>query len=205
MKDFWDNRYAEKVYAYGKEPNRYFKESLERYEIIGNILLPAEGEGRNAVFAANKGLEVTAFDISQEGRKKALELADEHDVSLRYTLGSLDEQEFERGQFDAIGLIFAHFPPDKLSEYHQELVKLLKRGGLIILEGFSKNHLAHQEVNPHAGGPKNVDMLFSVEMIQTDFVGLEVLELEEKEVMLNEGPFHQGRSSVVRFVGRKIH
>lgn len=61
MEAFWNNRYKEKEFAYGIAPNQFFKESINKLKIKGTILLPAEGEGRNAVYAAKKGLKVTAF------------------------------------------------------------------------------------------------------------------------------------------------
>jgi SAM-dependent methyltransferase len=203
MKDFWNERYSNEVYAYGTEPNQYFKNSLERYKSKGNLLLPAEGEGRNAVHAAKQGLQVSAFDISVEGQKKALQLAAENNVKINYEVGSMFELDFSNRKFDAIALIFAHFPVDLLSQYHRAMMDLLKPGGLVILEGFSKKHLEFQKINPQAGGPKNIEMLFSMASIRADFNELEVLELEEKEVELTEGPYHQGMSSVVHFVGRK--
>ena len=133
-----------------------------------------------------------------------MKLAEENGVSIQYSLGSLNELHFDAAGFDAVGLIFAHFPPDVLHTYHQEFVNLLKPGGLLILEAFSKSQLEYQKVNPNAGGPKNKDMLFSTAMIKDDFAGVEVLELKEQEVTLAEGPYHQGLGSVVRFVGKKV-
>jgi SAM-dependent methyltransferase len=203
MKEFWDSRYAEEAYAYGITPNAFLKETLERYKVGGKILFPAEGEGRNAVYAAQQGLEVTAFDISQEGKNKALKLAAEVGVRINYEVGNFPQLACAEQKYDYIALVFAHFPPPVLANYHQQFVKMLNQGGLLILEGFSKNHLAYQAENPQAGGPKNVEMLFSVDTLKADFAGLEFLELEEKEVLLSEGQFHQGLSRVVRLVGRK--
>lgn len=70
----WNERYSTDEFAYGEEPNAYFKEQLDKLN-AGAILFPAEGEGRNAVFAATRGWRVAAFDISTEGKKKALRLA----------------------------------------------------------------------------------------------------------------------------------
>ena len=111
MKQFWDERYSSKAYAYGTEPNAFFKEKLS---IIppGKLLLPAEGEGRNAVFAAMQGWEVTAFDQSKEGKRKALLLAGEKGVKLDYLVGTLEDMAFEAESFDAIGLVYAHFPAE---------------------------------------------------------------------------------------------
>jgi len=202
MKEMWDSRYSSEAYAYGIAPNEFFKEALDKYDLSGSILLPAEGEGRNAVYAAKKGLKVTAFDISMEAKKKALTLATENRVKIRYEVGDFFKMELE-GYYDAAGLIFAHFPLPLLSSYHKKIANLIKIGGLIILEGFSKKHIALQQVNPKVGGPKKAEMLFSKDSIREDFADFEVLLLEEVEVELNEGEYHQGLSSVIRFIGKK--
>ena len=111
MINMWDSRYAEDEYAYGTEPNEFFKETINKFDIDGKILLPAEGEGRNAVYAAKKGLDVTAFDISIEGTKKALQLAEHENVAIRYEVGNLPELKLMNESFDAAAFIYAHFPP----------------------------------------------------------------------------------------------
>lgn len=199
----WDKRYSSKGYAYGTIPNVFFKNSIEKFGLSGKILLPAEGEGRNAVYAAKKGLEVTAFDISDEGRKKALLLAKNANVNVEYELGDFLKMEFAKNSFDAAALIFAHFPPNILSTYHRRIASLIKPGGLMILEGFSKNNLALRERNPEIGGPNRLEMLFSVECIKEDFFDFEIIELEEVETDLNEGIYHNGTAKVIRFIGRK--
>lgn len=203
MNAFWDNRYAGKEYAYGTAPNEFFREALEKYLREGKLLLPAEGEGRNAVYAAQQGLEVVAFDTSTAGRKKAMKLARAKGVEIRYEVGDFVELPLINETYDAAALIFAHFPIDILSDYHHRIAALIKPGGLVILEGFSKKQPAYQEKNPNAGGPRNIDMLFTEDMIKADFSGFEALLLEEKEVTLYEGKYHRGKSSVIRFIGRK--
>ena len=203
MKEFWNQRYSAKEYAYGIEPNEYFKSKLNELELNGRILLPGEGEGRNAVYAANKGLEVFAIDISEEGQKKALTLAQIHNVHIHYEVGDFVEQEYENSFFDAAAMIFAHFPPNIAAVGHQKVGELIRPGGHIILEGFSKNNLKLREKNPKVGGPANIDMLYSVQSIEQDFSAFEILELEEKEIDLKEGEYHEGLASVIRFVGVK--
>lgn len=203
MKEFWNNRYQATAYAYGKQPNDFFRVSLRRFKPSGKILLPAEGEGRNAVYAAQRGLEVHAFDISEAGKTKAERLAAEAGVSINYEVGDFFQLPLLQQTYDVIALIYAHFPPPILSDYHQKMVELLNPGGLLLLEGFSKGHLPLRQSNPRVGGPGQVEMLFSTEQIAADFAGLEVLQLEEKEIVLQEGDFHNGRGKVIRFVGRK--
>jgi SAM-dependent methyltransferase len=198
----WNDRYNQKEYAYGERPNNYLKEQLEKLK-AGTILFPAEGEGRNAVFAAKLGWSVSAFDISIEGRKKAIQLAELNDVTIDYKVGELGELNYGKDQFDAIALIYAHFPADIKSAYHQQLDQYLKKGGLIIFEAFSKKHLEYISRNDKVGGPADIRMLFSIDELISDFPNYEIIELAEKEIELSEGLYHNGKGSVIRFVGRK--
>ncbi len=202
MKDFWNKRYGNNEWAYGEKPNEYFREQLTNFK-TGKILLPAEGEGRNAVHAAKLGWDVSAFDLSFEGKAKALELAKNCRVQIDYKVGELSELIYKENYFDAIALIYAHFPAKVKSAYHKKLDKYLRKGGILIFEAFSKSHLKFSSVNKNAGGPKNVDMLFSTDEIKSDFENYKIIELVEKEVLLDEGIYHKGRSSVIRFVGKK--
>lgn len=200
--DRWNERYSQADFAYGELPNDYLKAQLEKIE-PGTILFPAEGEGRNAVFAARLGWVVSAFDISVEGQKKAFRLAEKNDVTIDYQVGDLPSQNYHTGQFDALALIFAHFPANIKSGYHRTLDKYLRKGGIVIFEAFSKNHPEYQARNEKIGGPKDMASLFSTDEIRADFSDYDILELVEAVVELNEGPHHSGTGSVIRFVGRK--
>jgi len=202
MKEFWNERYGKEAFAYGQQPNNYLKEQLEKLQ-TGQILFPAEGEGRNAVYAAKLGWKVSAFDISLEGKNKALKLAKSFGVEIDYQVGDINDLNFELQQFDAIAFIYAHFSSDIKSLYHQKIEKYLRENGIIIFEAFSKKHLEYNSKNEKAGGPKDINMLFSIDEIKSDFANYEVLELVEKEIELEEGQYHNGKSSVIRFVGRK--
>jgi cyclopropane fatty-acyl-phospholipid synthase-like methyltransferase len=203
MKDMWDNRYSGDEYAYGILPNVFFKYAIDKYDFTGSILLPAEGEGRNAVYAARKGLNVTAFDISIEGKKKALQLAKKENVEINYEVGNLLELALINQQYDYAALIYAHFSPTILSTYYKKIAELIKPGGYIILEGFSTGHLALRMKNPKVGGPDKLEMLFSEDTIVRDFPDFEISHLEEVKIELKEGQFHNGTGKVIRFVGKK--
>jgi hypothetical protein len=150
-----------------------------------------------------KGLEITAFDISEEGKNKALKLAERENVEIKYEVGDFFNLDLINERFESAALIFAHFPPPILSKYHKKIGDLILPGGYIILEGFSKNHLKFVQENPKVGGPQKIEMLFSKESIQSDFPNFEIIELEEKQIELKEGDFHNGIGSVIRFVGKK--
>ena len=196
MKDFWNKRYAEEEFAYGKLPNEFFKQQLADLA-PKSILLPAEGEGRNAVYTSKMGWQVTAFDISSEGKQKAFELAKSQNTSFEYLI--TDALNFKTiKKFDALGLIYAHFPSEIRKRVHRYLLSFLKPGGIVVFEAFSKTQL-----KSNSGGPKDERMLFSVEEIKKEFSSLHFEILKEEIIELQEGTYHKGKASVVRFVGRK--
>ena len=200
--DRWNERYSKDGFAYGKEPNNYFRQQLQQLP-AGKILLPAEGEGRNAVYASLMGWTVSAFDISVAGKNKALDLAATNGVNINYLVGELQRLNYDPSEFDAIALIYAHVPAAIKSSYHRILDSLLRKGGTIIFEAFSKSHIEYNLKDNKVGGPTDPAMLFSVEEIRADFPDYEVIELTEQEIGLIEGSFHNGVGSVIRFTGRK--
>lgn len=203
--DMWNQRYAAEDYAYGTEPNAFLKSVLDELKPSGTALFPAEGEGRNAVYAAKCGLHVSAFDLSSEGQKKALKLAELEGVEIEYQVGDFHTLDLVNRTYDVIVLIYAHFPPLLLSTFHQTFAELLNPGGFIILEGFSKGNLPYREANPGIGGPDQVDFLFDTDSIANDFKELQIVKLEDIEVELNEGLYHKGVGRVVRYIGRKTN
>ncbi|TAE58474.1 MAG: class I SAM-dependent methyltransferase, partial [Bacteroidetes bacterium] len=194
MKEFWDNRYSREEFVYGKLPNAYLKEQLEKLQ-PGTILFPAEGEGRNAVFAASLGWKVSAFDISTEGKNKAMKLATQNQANIDYQVGELQDLRYEEQAFDAIAFIYAHFPANVKSSYHKTISTYLRKGGIVIFEAFSKKHIEYNSQNEKVGGPKDIGMLFSIDEIRADFESYEHIELTETEIELSEGAFHNGRGS----------
>jgi SAM-dependent methyltransferase len=197
MSEFWNQRYSAEEFAYGTEPNLFFKEHIEKLT-PGKILLPAEGEGRNAVYAARLGWDVTAFDVSVEGKRKAELLAAENSVTINYLLAGYDDIYFEPETFDCVVLVFAHIDSDKREKYHRKMISFLKPGGFLLLEVFSK-----KQINNNSGGPRDFRLLYSKAELETDFQHLSVLKTEEPDVELYEGQFHNGIASVIRVVGKK--
>jgi 2-polyprenyl-3-methyl-5-hydroxy-6-metoxy-1,4-benzoquinol methylase len=197
MKNTWDERYAQPEYIYGTQPNAWLAEKLKEIP-VGRILFPAEGEGRNAVYAATLGWEVTAFDQSAEGRSKALRLAAKKNVQIVYNLSDLTHFEAEPGSFDVIALIFVHMPEEIRSRVHKTLTKYLKPGGYLILEAFTKDQLKN-----NSGGPKTEQLLYNNEQITGDFPELDFLESGDAIAHLDEGLLHRGEANVVRLFARK--
>ncbi len=191
----WDQRFSGEQYIYGIQPNEFFKEELTRLK-PGTILLPAEGEGRNAVFAAKLGWDVTAFDSSFVASEKALKLSHENGVSIDYHVSGYSDFVGQKNGYDAIGFVFSHVRNFK--ELYLRVLDFLKIGGVVIFEGFSKNQMEKQ-----SGGPKDLDLLFSTEELSEFFSNYKLLKLIEKEVVLSEGDYHKGLASVIRILAIK--
>ncbi|WP_412464312.1 class I SAM-dependent methyltransferase [Flavobacterium mekongense] len=198
MINFWDQRYAEEEYAYGLEPNVFFKNTVGKIP-KGKLLFPAEGEGRNAVFAAQLGHEVYAFDTSIEGKIKADKLAEKYGVNINYKVGDLVALDYPEQYFDALILIYAHIPTTIRTAFFNHLLHLLKPNGQIIFEGFSL-----EQLNFKSGGPKSIDMLFSEEQVRSDFPNVIFDSITTETINLEEGKYHQGLASVVRFTAKKL-
>ena len=195
-KDFWDTRFQQQGYIYGVKPNQFFADFIASREPT-KILLPAEGEGRNAVYAAKLGWTVDAFDYSEPARRKAFALAEQHQVTINYVLANLESVVLDV-QYDVIGLIHAHLPDSLRREVHRKLIRFLKPGGYIVLEGFSK-----EQPRYNSGGPKLENFLYDLTEVKEDFSSLIIEQTGEAERVLDEGIYHQGLAHVVQLVGRK--
>ena len=194
---FWDDRYSDKDFVYGTEPNKFFKEQIDLLK-PGNILMLGEGEGRNGVYAAQKGWLVDAVDFSLEAKKKALKLANEKSVEINYTVDNLENYEPKKNFYDAAGLIFLHLNENTRKKIHKKVISALKPNGIIIMEVYSKEQLGKE-----SGGPQNIDMLYSIENIKETFPGITPVMLKKGTIYLTESDFHYGEASVIRFIGKK--
>ena len=197
MNEFWDQRYSEPGFAYGMEPNVFFAEVLETLP-PGRLLLPGEGEGRNAIHAAGKGWHVSALDQSKVARNKALEWAASMDLQLDYQLASLEEFSCPAPTYDLIAIIYIHLLPEIRQSVHARLAACLKPGGKIILECFHVNQLKYG-----TGGPPIEELLYRVEDIRSDFASMEIELCEEQVQDIIEGKYHSGQSSVIRLIANK--
>jgi SAM-dependent methyltransferase len=197
MGNTWDQRYSVKEYVYGETPNVFFKNQLAKLS-PGRILLPCEGEGRNGVYAATLGWSVEAFDGSELGKTKAIKLADSQNVNINYIIADASTILYPENSFDIVALIYAHFPALIRRQIHQKAMLWLKPGGRIILEAFNPDQLQNT-----SGGPKELSMLYTADMLKADFEGLSTDILATLQIDLNEGKYHDGIADVIRYVGIK--
>lgn len=198
MNSFWNERYSQQEFVYGEAPNIFFAEVLSKLK-PGTIILPCDGEGRNAVHAARQGWDVKAFDLSEAGKLKADHLALKYDVDIDFQIKDAATALYPNESADTVAIIYAHLPSQIRKKLNNHIVHWLKPGGKVILETFCPDQLKN-----NSGGPKDIEMLNSKEILSEDFKALRIDYLEYKHIVLNEGKFHEGPADVIRMIATKI-
>lgn len=193
----WDNIYDVDEYVYGRLANDFLRDNIDILP-KGKILCLAEGEGRNSVFLAKLGYDVTAVDLSAVALKKARKLAEENHVNIEFIQADLDRFDLGKNQWDAIVSIFCHLPETVRSSLHKRIEKSLKPNGIYLAEAYTPKQLEFK-----TGGPGNISMLISSANVEQELSSLKFKVLREKERYIQEGVKHHGQSHVVQVIGQK--
>lgn len=195
--DKWDERYSAEEYVYGKEPNQFLKDNINKIP-RGNILCVADGEGRNSTFIAERGNNVTAIDFSPNAVDKIQKLASEKNVTVNAICADLLDYDFGENKYDAIISIYSHFNLADTQRLHQKYLKALKPNGIFFIEVFAK-----EQLSLNTGGPKNINLLYDIEDIEKSFPNCKFEVLKKDILYLHEGHLHDGKAVVVRAIVRK--
>lgn len=193
----WDQRYDQHDYFYGTEPNDFLRAMTGQLPSGGRVLCLAEGEGRNAVWLAAQGYQVTAMDLSAVGLAKGQRLADHQGVNVVWQQADLADVDLGQACWDGIVSIFAHQPSAIRRLLHQRCVAALAPGGVMLLEAYCPAQLQY-----HTGGPRDADLLPTAAQLQAELAGLQFDHLVELERDVIEGQGHTGRAAVVQLVAR---
>lgn len=194
----WDIRYSEEGFVYGTEPNEFLRQHMNHLPSGGRVLCLAEGEGRNSVFLAKHGYDVTAVDSSAVGLRKAQDFARKEHVEITTIVADLADFIIEKDSYDAVISIFCHLPPSLRQNVYNQVINGLKENGILLLEGYTPAQLEN-----NTGGPPNKELLVTLEMLQTHFAPLQILHGVELEREVIEGKLHTGLGSVVQFIAQK--
>jgi SAM-dependent methyltransferase len=192
---FWDARYAGQERPFGDQPNSFLLKQQLRLKSGMTALVPGDGDGRNGVWLATRGLHVTSVDSSAVGLAGAKALARDRDVVIETIQTDLTQWDWPHERFDVVASIFVHFAPNDRQWMHRQMVRALKPGGSLIVVGFSWAQLPLS-----SGGPKDPAMLFSSGILKDDMRGMEVQELNETLIHLDEGNRHRGPAAVIEGV-----
>lgn len=195
----WESRFASAEYRFGKEPNEFLVRCKPLLPRTGKALAVADGEGRNGVWLAQQGLDVTSTDFSPSAQAKAKKLAAENNVTVDFVEADAHEWAYPEAAFDVVAEIFTQFStPEKRPKKWAGMRRALKRGGLLIVQGYTPKQLEYA-----TGGPKQIEQLYTREMLERAFGDFNDLNIVEEEHELQEGPGHSGLSAVIGLTARK--
>jgi cyclopropane fatty-acyl-phospholipid synthase-like methyltransferase len=198
MGNSWHARFGSEHYVYGEEPNQFIKENSYRLKKGSKIAAFAEGEGRNAVYLARQGHEVTAYDYAENGLNKTNALADRYNVKVTTELKDLIHDTVPREEFDAAIMVFGHFDKNEQKSVFEKLVSTVKDGGTILLEVYSEN-----QVRYGTGGPKTVEMLYDPLDVLGWIKGYKTFHFFYGEQERVEGELHTGTGHVIQVIIKK--
>jgi SAM-dependent methyltransferase len=195
----WEARFSSSDYVFGTAPNAFLAKQRGMLPRSGRALAVADGEGRNGVWLAEQGLDVLSIDFSPRAQAKARALARSRNVPLRTELADLTTWRWPVAEFDVVVVIFTQFvAPAERSAMFAHMRDALKPGGLLLLQGYTPQQLKYG-----TGGPKQVENLYTRELLEREFADFSELRIEDYECELNEGNRHIGMSAVIDLVGRK--
>jgi SAM-dependent methyltransferase len=197
--DRWEGRYSAPGYIFGEEPNYFLAACKPLLPTAGRALAVADGEGRNGVWLAEQGLNTLSIDFSPKGQEKARALAARRRVALAVEQADVHAWAYPEAAFDVVAEIFTQFSdPGQRAMKWAGMKSALKPGGLLIIQGYTPKQLTYG-----TGGPKELDHLYTRDMLETEFAGWRDMQIAEEELVMHEGPAHSGMSAVINFTARK--
>lgn len=197
--DRWEARFAVPDYAFGKEPNHFLAACKPLLPRAGRALAVADGEGRNGVWLAEQGLDVTSIDFSPSAQKKARALATERGVKVTFHQTDVHRWTYPVAAFDVVAEIFTQFStPDERAVKWAGMRRALKPGGLLIVHGYTPKQLDYG-----TGGPKQIENLYTRAMLEAAFGDFREVKIVEEEREIHEGTSHGGMSAMIGLTAQK--
>jgi len=197
--DRWNDRYAGEDFHFGVTPNAFLASQARHLSPGARVLCVADGEGRNSVWLARNGMQVTAFDISPVGVEKAKRLAREAHVTVDYRVADINDWDWDAARYDVVVAIFIQFAnPAERESIFAGMVRALAPGGLLILQGYTPRQLEYR-----TGGPPFAEHLYTESLLRERFATLEIVHLLEHDDVIREGKGHSGMSALIDLAARK--
>lgn len=195
----WDDRYDREDYLYGTEPAAFVRREGGRIPPEARVLSVADGEGRNSVWLAQRGLSVTAFAASRRGLEKARALARANGVEVDFRQGDVQTWNWDAEPYDAVLAVFIQFVgPEARDRLFRDLDRALAPSGLLLLHGF-----APRQVGYGTGGPPHRENMYTTDLLRAAFPGYLVLREADYDAHLDSGEGHSGTAALIDFVARK--
>ncbi|NML18177.1 class I SAM-dependent methyltransferase [Azohydromonas caseinilytica] len=195
----WNQRFDRAEYLFGTAPNAYLASHRNLFVPGRKVLCVADGEGRNSVWLAGRGLQVDAFDLSDVGIAKARELARLKGVHVNFQQADCDARTWQPGAYDYVVAMFVQFAnPAMRARLFENIVTTLKPEGHLVLQGYTPRQLDYK-----TGGPPFAEHLYTEELLAASFKALDIVELRAYDAVIEEGEGHRGMSALIGMVGKK--
>lgn len=195
----WNERFATKDYVFGKAPSQFLEAQATHFAPGLTALAIADGEGRNSVWMAGQGMDVTAMEASPNAIAKARKLASEKGVEVLFQEADIFSYDWDAVQYDrVVGVFFQFMGPKGRAEVFDGMKRATKPGGRVLLHGYTPKQLEYG-----TGGPKAEENLYTEEMLADAFHDWDILRLEAYERDLDEGAGHAGRSALIDLIAQK--
>jgi SAM-dependent methyltransferase len=195
----WNRRFEADGYLFGTEPNAWLRTHADVWRPGQRVLCVADGEGRNSVWLARRGLSVDAFDIAEVGVAKARRMASEQGVPVNFAVADCDSLAWPEAVYDGVAAIFVQFADPAMRErLFANIQRCLKPGGVLVLQGYTPKQLDYK-----TGGPPVASHLYTRDLLRDAFAGMEIMELREYEAEVAEGTAHRGWSALIGMVARR--
>ena len=196
----WNKRFSGADYIFGTQANTWLTRQASHMPKSGRVLAVEYGEGRYSLWLAQQGYQVDAFDIAAVGVEKARKLALTSSVNVNFHVASAEEWSWQSEQYDVVVAIFIQFAdPETRAILFANMMKTLKKGGLLLLQGYTPKQLDYK-----TGGPPLLSHLYTEELLRDAFKGMELVDLQVYEDVLQEGSQHAGQSALIGLVARKL-
>jgi cyclopropane fatty-acyl-phospholipid synthase-like methyltransferase len=195
----WNARYAIRDYVFGTAPNAFLKAETRRLKPGDVVLMVADGEGRNGVFLAEKGMKVHSIDFADNAIAKAKRLAEARKVNIQIEKADVLEWDWPEHRYDAVVAIFIQFTtPEERTKLFANMKRAVKPGGLILMEGYGPKQMEYK-----TGGPGILEQLTTRELLETSFSDWDIIDIAEYDCEINEGKRHTGMSALIDLVAQK--
>ncbi|WP_122893694.1 class I SAM-dependent methyltransferase [Arcobacter peruensis] len=196
QQEFWNSKFSRDGFLYGTKPNAFISSKIKLLRDKSQVLCLGEGEGRNAIFFAKKGYEVTALDASDIGLSKLQQRATEENLNIDTLCLDLNEWDTSH-KYDVIVASYLHMHKEDRISLFEKIEESLNDDGYFIGEFFST-----KQINYSSGGPRDEDLLYTVDDFKKSFALCDK-EIYEQVTILDEGKGHQGEACVIRVVIQK--
>jgi 2-polyprenyl-3-methyl-5-hydroxy-6-metoxy-1,4-benzoquinol methylase len=195
----WNRRFAGPDYLFGTAPNAWLREHAGLWQRGARVLCVADGEGRNSVWLAARGMQVDAFDIAEAGVAKAQRLAAAQGAKVNFVVADCDAYAWQESAYDGVAAIFVQFAdPAQRARLFSRMAASLKPGGTLLLQGYTPKQLDYR-----TGGPPVASHLYTQALLREAFAAMEIIELREYEAEVDEGSGHSGRSALIGLVAKR--